>query len=433
MTLKEYFPGIPAVRYEGSYSTNPFAFKFYNAERVTAGKPLREHLRFALSFEKALCTQGADLHGSPTADRLFGASPANPMQYARERLYALMELLHKLGVRYFTLRDRDLAPEGDSLRESNARLDEMTECLLYLQQVYSVQPLQVSADLITHPRYMNGSATSNSAEVFAFAAAQVKKALELAYRLDSLGFCVTGGREGREHLLCVNETLEQDNLARLLRLVAAHAAAIGYKGELSIRPSPPGAVRGAYWPDSAQCLAFLRRYDLDSAFRITLGEGATLAEFRTLLQGNALGSLASPCFHASEQAQGSASATAATLAMRELLHSGGFRSGGLLLESLPQRSSNTLEDLCITLLLAMDAYALGLTLAQRTLLDGRMEQFSRDRYASFTYGIGKAILEGTADMDALETHALQRGEVSAASARQEYLEAVLHSLLFRGN
>ncbi len=431
--MKEYFPSIPMIAYEGSYSTNPFAFKFYNAERVTAGKPLREHLRFALSFEKALCAEGADLYGYPTADRLFGASPSSPMQYARERLYAMMELLHKLGLSYFTVRDRDLAPEGSSLRESNARLDEMTECLLYLQQVYSVQPLQVSADLTTHPRYMNGSATSNSAEVFAFAAAQVKKSLELAHRLDSLGFCIIGGREGREHLLCVNEDLEQDNLARMLRLTAAHANAIHYKGELSIRPSAPGTVRGAYWPDSEQCLAFLRRYDLDATFRITLGEDATLSELHTLLHHNALGSLGVSCFHSGEQSQGIGSVTSTTLAARELLHAGGFRSGGLLLENAPHRSSNTLEDLCITLILAMDAYALGTILAQRTLLDGRMEQFSHDRYASFSYGIGKAILDGTADMDALETHALQRGEVAAASARKEYLDAVLHSLLFRGN
>lgn len=432
MTLKEYFPSIPVIAFEGSYSTNPFAFKFYNAGRITAGKPLRDHLRFALSYEKALCAEGADACGLPTADRLFGASPASAMQCARERLYALMEMLHKLGLGYFTLRDRDLAPEGSSLRESNARLDEMTECLLYMQQVYSVRPLQISADLVSHPRYMNGSATSNSAEVFAFAAAQVKKALELAFRLDSLGFCVTGGREGREHILCVNEDLEQDNLARLLRLVAAHAAAISYKGELSIRPSVPGAVRGAYWPDSEQCLAFLRRYDLDGIFRITLGE-ATLSELHTLLRHSMLGSLAASCLHAGERELGAGSVTSTTLAARELLRSGGFARGGLLLEEAPRRTSNTLEDLFITQILAMDAYALGMILAQRTLLDGRMEQFSRDRYASYTYGVGKAILDGSADMDALETHALQRGEVSASSARQEYLEAVLHSLLFRGN
>ncbi|MDR2525676.1 MAG: hypothetical protein LBC83_05805 [Oscillospiraceae bacterium] len=433
MTLKEYYPGIPVLSYEGSYATNPFAFKFYQAERVIAGKPMREQLRFALSFEKALCAEGLDLFGQPTADRSFGAAQGGAMQIARERLLAMMELLHKLGVHWFTLRDRDLAPEGESLRESNARLDEMTEQLLYLQQVYSVRPLQVSAELSAHPRYMNGAATSNSAEIFAFAAAQTKKALELAFRLDSAGFCVVGGREGRAHLLSVNEALEQANLARLLHLVAEHAAVIGYKGEMSIRPSAPGLVRGAYWPDAERCRAFLHHYDLHTAFRVTMGENGTFSDLRTLIQEKSLACIPSVCFYGAGQAYGEPSTAAIALALRELLRNGGFAQGGFILETASARNSNTLEDLCMAILLAMDAYALGLILGQRTLLDGRIDQFARERYASFAYGVGKAITEGSANMDDLETHALQRGAPLAASSRQEYLEAVLHALLFRGN
>ncbi|MCL2106238.1 MAG: xylose isomerase [Oscillospiraceae bacterium] len=428
--MKEYFPSIPALSYEGSYSSNPFAFKFYDPERIVAGKPMREHLRFSLSYEKAFCVSGADAYGQPTANRHFGAVPAEGTQIARDRLFALMELMHKLGLRYFTMRDRDLAPGADSLRESGARLDEMAEGLLYLQQVYGVRPMQFSADLSSHPRYMNGAATSCSAEVFAFAAAQVKKALETAHRLGALSFCVSGGREGRAHLLCVNEALEEENLARLLQLTADHAAVIGYEGRLCIQPSPPGVVEGPYWGDGRQCLDFLRSFRLDAPYQVTLQEHAALPELRALLRAQKLCSMAT--LRAGGGSQGGLNPVpAAALALFELLRHGGFQSGGVLLEAAPRRSSNTLEDLCITYMQWMDAYAVGLMLAQRALLDGRLEQFQRDRYASFGYGVGKAIAEGGADMDALEFHALQKGEVYAASARQEYLESMINALLFR--
>ncbi|MDR1927941.1 MAG: hypothetical protein LBQ33_04810 [Oscillospiraceae bacterium] len=412
--MKEFFPGIPMVSYEGSYSSNPFAFKFYQQDRIIAGKPMREHLRFALSFQ------------SPLPVALMPGAP-DPIRDAKGRAQALLELMHKLGLSYYTLRDRDLAPEAGSLRESNARLDETAECLLFLQQAYAVRPLTVSVDLSSHPRYIEGAATSPSADVFAFAAAQTKKALELAQRLGALSFCIPGEREGGGQLFCVNDLLAQGNLAQLLRFTAEYAALLGFGGQLCAAPAASPALQDdAYWRDGEACLAFLRRHHLEQTYQICLPASASPQALRTLLDANALFSL---------ETRGQESAPSlvpqAALAMLALLRGGSLPAGGLTLYPLPAPGSNTPEDLCIALVQRMDAYALGLHLAQRTLLDGRLEQFLRERYASYGYGVGRAVVEGGASLTSLEQYALQKGDASPASGRQEYLGAVLDSLLFR--
>jgi xylose isomerase len=412
------------VEYEGCYSTNPFAYKFYNADQIVAGKSMRQHLRFALCYGKAVCADGADAFGQAVADRSFGA--ATQAGCARDRACAAMELMHKLGLSYYAFADRDLAPEADTLRESNARLDEIGEYLISLQQVYAVRPLRVSADLTAHPRYRGGAATACGADVFVFAAAQVKKALELAARMGAASFQIDGGREGTGFLPVCNDALERENLARFLRLTAEHAQKIGFDGELCVRPGPPGAALHPYWTDGAEALAFLRQYQLDGTYRINLpGGAADLTGLRMVGEAGRLHTI-------DAAAQGSGAADEAAMTVLELLRLGGFQTGGFLLDTAPRRVSSTPEDIFLTYIMLMDTYALGLLLAQRILFDGRLEQFRRDRYASFGYGVGKAITEGRMTMEQLELYALEKGEPAVASGRQEYLDNMLRALMMKG-
>ena len=404
--MKEYFPGVPAAVYEGSYASHPFAFRYYEPERIIAGKPMREHLRFALPFGAAA---------------RFG-------YHGTDYLMAAMELMHKLGLQYYIASDRQLAPDSNSLRESNAGLDEAVDALRCIQDAYGLRALQMSADLSSHPRYSYGAATSYSADVFAFAAAQTKKALEAAQRLGAEFFCFSGEQEQRDGFyLSVNDALESENLVRMLGLVAAYATEIGYAGNLCVRPSGQDSPQ-AYWQGALQALHFLRGSNLESCYSVDLPGGAQSMDLRALLQADRLGSI-----YTDAAASGYYNFFAFTTpVMFELLRAGGSRRGGIILEIPERRGCVTPEDFVLSCIYHMDAYAYGLLIAQRILLDGRVEQFRRERYSNYAYGLGKAILENQVDIQILEDHALQKGEIKAYTARTEYLNHVQQGLLCRG-
>jgi len=404
--VKEYFPGVPAVQYEGSYANHPFSFRFYDPERIVAGKPMREQLRFALPIGAAA---------------RFGHE-------GQDYLLASMELLHKLGLQLYTVRDGSLAPEAPTLRESNARIDEAAEALLCLQEAYGAQALQVSVDLSSHPRYCYGAATSYSADIYAYAAAQAKKALELAWRLGALQFCFPGEQECRDGFYpSVNDALETDNLLRMLGMLGSYAAELGYAGSLSVRPGAE-ASREPYWPTASQALAFLRQGGLENAYRVDLQGEAPCAELRALLQADRLGALrVSPTLPAAYETL----FVRAVPTLLEILRFGGMRDGGIILD-VPHRVCATPEDYVIHCILHMDAYAYGLMMAQRVLLDGRVEQLRRERYSGFYQGVGRSVLENRADLYLLEAHALQRGMLLARTGREDYMEHVVQGLMYRG-
>ncbi len=404
--MKEYFPGIPAVQFEGSYASHPFSFRFYDPERIIAGKPLREQLSFALPIGAAA---------------RFGWE-------GQDYLLASMELIHKLGLQFYTVKDRALAGEAATLRESNARMDEATEALFCLQEAYGFKPLQVSADLNSHPRYCYGAATSYSADIYAYAAAQTKKALELAWRLGAVQYCFSGEQECRDGFYpSVNDSLELENMARLLTMLAGYAAELGYNGSLNIRPGSSG-VREAYWPCAPQAYAFLQQCGLDSAYRIDLPSAAPSSDLRTLIQTDRLGAI--PLSSNLPTAYETLFVKAVPM-MLEILRCGGLHNSGIILE-VPHRICATAEDYIIHCILHMDAYAYGLMMAQRVLLDGRVEQLRRERYSGFYQGIGRAVLENRADLHQLESHALQRGVLLARTGREDYMEHVVQGLMYRG-
>ena len=412
--MQEFFEGIPAVTYQGSYASHPFAFRFYDPERIVAGRPMREHFRFALPV---------------TAVSYFGLEGA-------EALLGSMELLNKLGVQYYTLTDSALAGGGGSLRERYVRLDEMSEAMFCLQKTFGVQALRVAADL-THPRYCYGAATSYSADIYAFAAAQVKKSLELAHKLKSKYFCFLGGQETRTGFYAtVNDALESENLLRLLARLSEHAGLIGFDGKLCVQPGAPAGTHanicgemqetGAsepYWSSAAHALAFLRYGGLDTTFGVDMPVLGQLSDLRVLLQSERLGLLeARPVFG------GDLVPRMAHIQM-ELLRAG---AGHGMVLGLQPKFSAAPEDYIIHCIMYMDACACGLLLAQRILLDGRVDQFHRERYSDFGYGLGQSILNNQADLAVLEEHALIKGEVLPATNRVEYIENVFQSMLCRG-
>ena len=401
--MREFFEGIPAIAHQGSYASHPFAFRFYDPERIVVGRPMREHFRFAMPVGEL---------------GRFGLAGG-------DGLLASMELLHKLGIPYYTLTDRALAGEGASLRERHARVDELAGAVRSLQETYQVRALRVAADL-SHPRYCYGAATSSSADVYAFAAAQVKKSLETAHLLGAQTFCFFGGQETRSGFYAsVDDELESGNLLRFLARVSEYAGLLGFAGRLCVRPCIEETnTAEAYWPSAAHALAFLRCGGLE-AFGVDMPVAGPLSDLRMLLRAGRLGLLeARPLY-------GGNLVPAIAHIQLELLRMGGG-PGGMVLDLRSAFPCSTPEDYVIHCVMVMDACACGLLLAQRMLLDGRVEQFRREHYGGFGYGIGQAVVENRADLALLEQHALTKGDAHAVTDRVEYMENVFQSMLCRG-
>ncbi len=435
----EFYPQISKIKYEGKESLNPLSFKFYNPDEIIAGKPMREHLKFAMSYWHTMCAGGTDMFGGETISKTYGSS--DPMESARNKAYAAFELMDKLDIDYFCFHDRDIAPEGETLKESNARLDEISDLLSELMKKYNKKVLWGTANCFGNKRYMHGAGTAPNADVFAFAAAQIKKAVEITVKLGGMGYVFWGGREGYETLLNTNMALEQDNMARLMRMTVDYARSIGYKGDFYIEPKPKEPTKHQYDFDTATVLAFLRKYGLDKDFKMNIeANHATLAqhtfqhELRVARDNGAFGSIDAnqgDMLLGWDTDQFPTNIYDTTLCMYEVLKAGGFTNGGLNFDSKPRRASNTDEDIFLSYIAGMDAFALGLRVADKIITDGRIDEFVTERYASYNSGIGKKIVDGTATMEELEKYALDMGDVTTnISGRQEYLESVVNSLMF---
>jgi xylose isomerase len=296
----EFFAGIPRIQFEGPDSTNPLAFRYYNASEEILGKPMREWLRFSLAFWHTMRADGSDMFGSPTQRRPWEADAAEvgELEVAFRRMRAFFELLDKLGVDYWCFHDRDIAPEGASLAETNARLEQVVALAQELQAASGKRVLWGTAQLFKHPRYLHGAATSPNATVFAYAAAQVKKAMEVTKKLNGQGYVFWGGREGYSTLLNTDLALEQANLERFLRMAAAYKRRLKFQGQLLLEPKPQEPTKHQYDFDAATAIAFLLKNGLDKDFKLNIEcNHATLAghscqhELETAAAYGALGSL----------------------------------------------------------------------------------------------------------------------------------------------
>ena len=439
--MSEFFKDIGKIAYEGKNSTNPLSFKYYNPDEMIAGKPMKEHLKFALSWWHTMGGDGTDMFGCGTADKSWGES--DPSARAKAKVDAAFEIMDKLSIEYFCFHDRDLSPEYGSLAETNAKLDEVTD---YIAEKMKADPtkklLWGTAKCFDHPRYMHGAGTSPSADVFAFSAAQIKKAVEATVKLGGMGYVFWGGREGYETLLNTDMALEQDNMARLMRMTVDYARSICYKGDFYIEPKPKEPTKHQYDFDTATVLGFLRKYGLENDFKMNIeANHATLAqhtfqhELRVARDNGVFGSIdanqGDPLL-GWDTDQFPTNVYDAALCMYEVLKAGGFTNGGLNFDSKARRGSFTPEDIFLSYIAGMDTFALGLRIAVKMIEDGRIDKFVADRYASWQIGIGKDIIEGNVTMADLEKYALEKSEVtdSLSSGRQEMLESVVNNIMF---
>ena len=437
--MSEIFASIPKIKYEGKNSRNPFAFRFYNPDEIIDGKPMREHLKFAMSYWHTLCGEGTDMFGRGTTDKSFGGK--DPLDIYKKKADAGFELMDKLSIDYFCFHDRDIAPEGAILSETNTYLDEMADYIASLMKKTGKKLLWGTANCFNHPRYMHGAGTSPYADVFAYAAAQIKKAIEVTVKLGGSGYVYWGGREGYETLLNTDMGLELDNMARLLRMTSEYGRKIGFTGDFYIEPKPKEPTKHQYDFDAATVIGFLTKYKLDE-FKLNIeANHATLAghtfahELAVARINGRFGSIDAnrgDMLLGWDTDQFPADVYDTTLAMIEVLKAGGFTNGGLNFDAKTRRGSFTPEDIFHAYISGMDAFALGFRAALALREDGTIDKFIADRYSSWKSGIGADIISGKATIEDIEKYVLSKGEVldCVGSGRQEYLENVLNSVLF---
>ncbi len=439
--MKTFFPKIKKIVYEGPDSRNPLAFKHYDADAVVAGKTMREHLRFSVAYWHTMKGTGADPFGGGTLLRPWDAS-TDPMTAAEDTLRAAFEFFRKLGVDYYCFHDRDIAPEGDTLAESNRYLDRMTALAGTLQADTGIKLLWNTANLFSHRRFSNGAATNPDVAITAYAGAQVKKMLETGHALGAENYVFWGGREGYATLLNTDMKRELDHLARFLHMAVDHARTIGFTGQLLIEPKPKEPTKHQYDFDSATVIGFLRQYDLIDHFKLNIeANHATLAAHsfeHDLTMASINGLLGSVDANRGDLLLGwdtdqfPTDLYSALYAMLVILEQGGLGSGGLNFDAKVRRDAFDLEDLFIAHIGGMDTFAYGLKVASRMIEDGVLTDVRSKRYASFDRGLGAEFEAGRLSLADLEAYTLEHGEPTPVSGKQELLENMINQYLIGG-
>src|ERR1700742_5142542 len=423
--MKSAFPSIPTIQYEGPKSKNPLAFKHYNPNEVVEGRTMREHLRFAVVYWHTFRGTGSDPFGPGTMQRPWDDGTAS-VANAQKRVRVAFEFIQKLGAPYYCWHDRDVAPEGKNLAESNKNFDAVAKVLKAEQKRSGIKLLWGTANAFSNPRYAHGASTSCNADVFAFAAAQVKKALEVTHELGGEGYTFWGGREGYMTLLNTDMKREQAHLARLLHLAVDYKKKLGFKGQFYIEPKPKEPTKHQYDSDAAACLNFLREYDLLAHFKLNIETNhATLAGHtmqHELEVAGAAGALGSIDANTGDELLGwdtdqfPTNIYLTTYTMLSILKYGGLKTGGVNFDAKVRRESFEPVDLFYAHIGGMDAFARGLKLAAAIRKDGRLADFVKERYSSYDSGIGAKIEAGKASFQSLEKYMLKKGEAAASTS-----------------
>jgi xylose isomerase len=443
--MTEFFTDVgDRIPYLGPDSDEPLAFRWYDADRVVAGRRMEDHLRAAVCYWHSFTWDGFDIFGAGTLDRPWHptfAPAADPMEAARRKMDAAFEFFAKLGLPYWCFHDRDIAPEGGSFKESAARLDEMADLAAAHQERTGVRPLWGTANLFSHPRYQAGAATNPDPEVFACAAAQVTHCLEVTHRLGGENYVLWGGREGYDTLLNTDMRRELDQLGRFLTLVVEHKHRIGFAGAILIEPKPFEPTKHQYDYDVAAVHAFLQRHGLEHEVKVNIEVNhATLSghDFaHEVAAAVAAGIFGSVDANAGDDRLGwdvdrfPVSVEAMTLGMLEILRAGGFTSGGFNFDAKLRRQSIDRTDLFHGHIGGIDVLARALLAAAAILDGGELERERAARYAGWDGELGRAILGGAADLPALRDRALGRGEPTRVSGGQERLENLVARYIAR--
>ena len=438
---KEYFPKIGKVKYEGPKSDNPLAFKCYNPDKEVGKKKMKDHLRFAIAYWHSFCGSGNDPFGAATHNHPWSADANNPMEAAENKMDAAFEFFTKLGVEFYCFHDRDMAPEGESPAESDKNLFAMVNRAKKLQKETGVKLLWGTANLFGNPRFMNGAATNPEFGVVALAASQVKAAIDATIELGGLGYTFWGGREGYMSLLNTDLKKEKDHLALFLGTARDYARKQGFKGTFYIEPKPMEPSKHQYDFDTETVIGFLRHYGLDKDFRLNIeANHAELAGhdfFHELETAAAAGFFGSVDANRGDFCNGwdtdqfPTSYYETALAMYSILKVGGFTNGGLNFDAKIRRNSIDPADLFLAHIGGMDAFAVGLEIAQRIIDDGKIPAFVKKRYDSFSSGDGAKFAKGELSFEQLAGigTAAGYGKTGLTSGSQEYLENVLNQYL----
>ncbi len=434
----DIFPSVPKIKFEGPKSKNPFAFKHYDAKEEVLGKTMAEHLRFAVCFWHTFKATGDDPFGPGTQIRPWD-EPNDPMEAAEMTMRAMFEFLTKLGVDFWCFHDRDIAPEADNLAETNKRLDKIVDLAESLQQDTGSKLLWGTTNAFSHRRFMAGASTNPSPAVFAYAASQVKKAMEISQRLGGAGYVFWGGREGYETLLNTDLKRELDHLARFLRMAVDYKKKLGFDGQLLIEPKPMEPTTHQYDFDAGNIYGFLLKNGLEKDFKLNIeANHATLAghtfhhELEFCVAQGVLGSVDAnrgDLLLGWDTDQFPTNVYDTTLAMHTILRGGGFTTGGLNFDAKVRRQSIDLEDLFHAHIGAMDTFARGLKNAARIIDDKGLEEMVRGRYAGWDTGIGSQIESGSVGFDELEAYTLEHGEPEVQSGKQELMENILNEYI----
>lgn len=438
--MPHYFEHVDAVRFEGEQSSNPFAFRHYDAEQVILGKTMKEHLRLAACYWHNFCWQGQDVFGQGTFSRDW-LKADSPMDMARHKADAAFEFFQKLSVPYYCFHDTDVAPEGSNLNEYRENLARMVDVLEQKQSETGMKLLWGTANLFSHPRYGAGAATNPDPKVFGYAAAQVYSAMNATARLNGENYVLWGGREGYETLLNTDLRQERKQLGRFMQLVAEHKHKIGFKGALLIEPKPQEPTKHQYDYDVATVHGFLKEFGLENEFRVNIeANHATLAGHsfhHEVANAISLGIFGSIDANRGDPQNGwdtdqfPNSVEELTLVMYEIIKSGGFSTGGFNFDAKLRRQSNDPHDLFHGHIGGIDNLARALKCAAKMIEDDKLGEFVAKRYKGWSEPLGKNILSGKLELSHIAEQAFSnQWPISVPSGSQELLENQVNAFIY---
>ena len=435
---KEYYKGIGEIKYEGAQSDNPLAFKYYNPEQVVAGKTMREHFKFAVAYWHTFCGQGGDPFGPGTQNFEWDQS-TDPIQAAKDKADAAFEFISKMGFDYFCFHDYDLVQEAPTFAESEERLAIITDYIKEKQAASGIKLLWGTANVFSHPRYMNGASTNPEFNVLARAGAQIKLALDATIKLGGENYVFWGGREGYMSLLNTDMGRELEHMGKFLGMCRDYARSKGFTGNFFIEPKPMEPMKHQYDFDAATAIGFLKEHGLENDFKMNIEVNhATLAqhtfqhEISTAANAGMLGSLDAnrgDYQNGWDTDQFPNNIQETTEAMLVFLKAGGLQGGGINFDAKIRRNSTDLEDVFLAHIGGADTFARALLIADRIMSSSPYEQLRTKRYASFDSGNGKQFENGKLSLDDLYKIAMENGELSPTSGKQELYENIINQYI----
>jgi xylose isomerase len=435
METKEYFPGIGKIKFEGTENHNPLAYRYYDADRVVLGKPMKEWLKFAMAWWHTLCAEGGDQFGGGTKKFPWNCSD-NAIENAKAKVDAGFEFMEKMGIEYFCFHDVDLVAEAATIEEYEANLKEVVAYIKQKMQGTNIKNLWGTANVFGHARYMNGAATNPDFDVVARAAVQIKNAIDATIALGGQNYVFWGGREGYMSLLNTDQKREKEHLAQILTMARDYARAHGFKGTFLVEPKPMEPMKHQYDVDTETVAGFLRAHGLDKDFKVNIEVNhATLAghtfehELAVAVDNDMLGSIDAnrgDYQNGWDTDQFPIDNYELTQAMMQIIRNGGLGNGGTNFDAKTRRNSTDLEDIFIAHIAGMDAMARALLSAAAILEESPYKKMVADRYASFDKGEGKKFEEGKMTLEEIVEYAKRNGEPAQTSGKQELYEAIVN-------